>query len=1014
MDNFSISCMKLLNDYPLYDYATELDDGSKLINVLLLGSGSRMETVLQQVLTCGQMLDTDLDVTLVNSNASATADSFMRRTPAAGQFIRVIKSYETITKPTTQLGTIRFESADLTPEAIPDILLARNECSYILISTGNVTRNQALADACTNCEAEQHTLVAYVQDNVSQESNSVNPSKIQVQAFGAKRDISYFAETGQIAFNLHYIYEKSRDSRMPMEQIKKNFREPYNYVSNIEAAVHVRTKLACCGIDSGNLKLAASSFRKALQADPPLLERLSLMEHNRWLMSKILKGYVPIPDVNLIYSAPEIGTHDSTAKWHCCIVPCNMDGSSHIEESDWDIPSSLSRQALDPLDRMTLLIHETCKKISDENRPRIEQIMQTLSNSLRLDTGYSIETVECERRLETAIAQLWAEKKSAIPLYRRESDKLLAQIHKEGSAQSFIYKNLIELLNQVIAPLIEYVSQKDYKEQDRILVEQIPYALTRNPELTLGKALSKNLFENLCSAWQFDPRCVAYITVVRSEADLIEVSNLADHITRFLKYHCGDTMTEFHVLAPETLAFSQLEMYRDRGFEIHWVGDLSVSNIADAVKNLSMKAGVCDFDVSGGEPLVNYAINLCAAQLNAGVFYLQSGRLYNLYGAEEFEYRKPQKSLTAQEMFDLSGSAVKESETPHLVGLPSQYKALWQIAQESIYWDAFCKDISSAYHAGLRRPFVFSPSQTAHPDVMHEITGSIEATTMLLPALRKLEQFECLKEISITRELGNLQTINYTLAENVADPIQLEEFLKRAMTAFRSGTSFSVGWFSGHPSLRINDLFVRALNLPEDRKEEYEGLLQQLEKQNFILNHRTDKISLQHSFSFASHEILTCFQKSGNVLERLIYFSAVFDGHFDDVELGWKFLHTTEPDSAENEIDIICTKGFRSLFISAKMVSAQQLTYGNNLNYILYEISLLANRFGINATPVLVAPALKQFRENPQSGQRELSSVVKTALRRGVYLIGEECIQQELLGQTLDKIISGGEYWYDF
>lgn len=1010
MDNFSISCMKLLNDYPLYDYAAELPDGSKSISVLLLGSGSRMETLLQQILTCGQMLNTSLDITLVNPKALNNADAFIRKAPAVGQFIRIFKEHEAITKPDAQLGTLHYESAVLAPETIPDILSAHRECSYILISTGNSEQNQVLADACAGFESSQCTLMAYVCDEIAQGHQS-STSQMQVQTLSPKRNASYFAETEQIAFNLHYVYEKSQDSRMPIQQIQEDFRDPYNYVSNIEAAVHVRTKLACCGIDTSDLKSAASSFRKALRDDPTLLERLAAMEHNRWLMSKVLKGYVPMPDVNLIYSTPKVGTHDSNAKWHCCIVPCSTDGSSYLKENDWDIPFSACRDELDPLDKMTLLIHQTCKRISDENRPRIEHMIQTIIDSLTLDGGYSMETVTCVRKLEVALAQLFAEKKSAIPLFRQELDTLLTQIKKEGSAQSFVYTNFIELLGQAAAPLIEYVSQKDYKELDRIMVEQIPYVLSWSPKLILVKTFSKNLSENLYPAWQYDPQCITYIALARNEPDLTGFLAFASQIKRFLDHHNDGTVPEFHLLIPETL---MSEILCESEFVIHKIGDLSASNITDVVEIVSMEIGVAVFDITGGDPLLNYAVNLCAEQLNAGVFYLQNGRVYNLYGAEEFEYPGPQKSLTVHEMFDMAGAVLEESEASRLAGSFSSYKALWQIARTTNCWDAFCKDISGAYHAGLRHPFVFFPSRTEHPNVECRVTGAMEATAALVPALKKLEELGCVQRISVANEYGNIQIISYILAENIADPIQLEEFLSRAIAMFRSGTTFSVGWSNGYPSLCVRDLFVKALVFPEERKAEYETILEQLELQNFIVNHRVDRITAQHSFSFASREILTCLQKSGNILERFIYFSATFDGHFDDVELGWKFLHSMNPDSVENEIDVICTKESRSLFISAKMTSAQQLTYGNNLNYIFYEISLLTDRFGTNATPVLVAPALKQFRDNPHSGQRELSNVAKLALRRGVYLIGEECVQQNLLGQTLDRIILGDENWYDF
>lgn len=1012
MDDFNISCTKLLNDFPLYQYVQLMEDGKKALNILLLGSGSRMDTLLQHVLTCGQMLDTVLDVTVVNANAASTADSFMRKVPAAAQFIRVLREYKQLTEPSARLCTLRFESALLSPENLPDILLAREECTYVLISTGNSERNRQLAYACSGYTANRRTLVAYVQDKPGKDKDSAL-STIQIHSFGPKRDPSYFSETERIAFNLHYIYEKGQDCRKPMRQIEESFRDPYNYISNIEAAIHIRTKLACCGIDDSDMGRAAEVLNSALRDDPLLLERLSAMEHNRWLMSKVLKGYIPMPTADLIYSAPGVGTHDSKAKWHCCLVPCDLNGNSRIEDGDWDTPIESCREDLDSLDRVTLLIHDTCKKISEGNRPRVEQMLQTVSGALSLEGGYSIETLACEKQLEAAVGQLWAGKRSAVSLIHKSIDALVGRVRSEGLAQSFILQNTLDMLEQVLAPCIEYVSHKDYKEQDRILVAQIPYALTRDPNLFLVKTLSAELPKNLYSTRQLNPQRVAFCAIARDEAEVTSLPSRADQIRNFILTHCEETTPEFHLFAPKLISPSLLSACRDSGFLIHEIEDISLNTLNESISAALADLGISAIDISGGDPLVNHAFCTYAEHCEIGVFYVQGGTLSNLFGAEQFEYAMPQKSLTVQELFDMAGAVPEDNETSHLSDLTEKYRSLWEISRKTINWDSFCKDVSSAYRSGMRHPFIFYPSLTFHPDAPGQITGALDATAALIPALRKLEKAGCIKDLSATREPGELRTVRYTLRENIADPAKLEDFIKRAIGSYRLNTTFSVGRYNGYPTLGCSDLFVRAFTVLEDKREDYELLLHDLEEQNIIINHRVDMAG-QHSFSFVTREALTCMQKSGNVLERLVYYAAIFDGHFDDVELGWKFMHSMNSDSAENEVDLICTKGLRSLFVSAKMVSAQQLTFGNNLNYILYEISLIAQRFGINATPVLVAPALKQLNDSRQDGQQELSNVAKLALKRGVYLLGEECIQRNLIGQTLDRIISGDKDWWHY
>ena len=151
------------------------------------------------------------------------------------------------------------------------------------------------------------------------------------------------------------------------------------------------------------------------------------------------------------------------------------------------------------------------------------------------------------------------------------------------------------------------------------------------------------------------------------------------------------------------------------------------------------------------------------------------------------------------------------------------------------------------------------------------------------------------------------------------------------------------------------------------------------------------------------------------MLEYYIYYSALLDAHFDDVEMGWHFQHSAAEDSADNELDIICTKGLSSLFISAKNVTAKKISDdASYLKYVIYEISLLADRFGINAKPALAMPEVDQFQFNDKTQEWEFSKEVKSAYSRGVYLLGKECFKGDVLGEVLDRIADGRDDWCDF
>lgn len=250
-------------------------------------------------------------------------------------------------------------------------------------------------------------------------------------------------------------------------------------------------------------------------------------------------------------------------------------------------------------------------------------------------------------------------------------------------------------------------------------------------------------------------------------------------------------------------------------------------------------------------------------------------------------------------------------------------------------------------------------------------------------------------ESAALTELASVYQHLWKVARKIPDWTQ---FCSAVAKAYKDSKSWA------HPCL------VEGLVCEKETKKEYRETVSMLAKQGLIQHVKIHGQMI--SFSFASCEIAECFQKSGTVLERYLYYTALLEGHFDDVAMGFQFSHSRSRSSAQNEIDVICIRGDVSLFISAKLVSRRQLTQSNHLNYILYEISLLAQEFGIHAIPVLAAPSVSQYVVDDGTGELVLSQEVEAAKRRGVILLGHECFEPGILAQVLDAIADGDEKWY--
>ena len=1020
MADFALSCCKLFEQHPLYRYRSPAHtrEGEYDLNVLLIGYGPRMDTILKEVLTQGQLLDTRLDVTIANTNAEGTMESLLKRAPAIKDFARLIVNMCTVSAPADNalLCTIRFDTIQLAPEAMEDVLIERSECTYVIISTGNDSRNYAIASACAAYTADQETIVTYVQKKESEEIEVFSPLT-KVKAFGTEQLTDYQKQIEEIAFNLHYAYAKAQNERADYDQILREFQDPYNYLSNMEAALHIRNKLACCGIYDENPSVAAKKFADLLARRPEILERLSSLEHARWVMEKVLQGYRPIESHDQIYRNGAT-THSKIEKWHCCLVPCDKTGTSHIEDADWSKSNPDIIRRLDPLDKVSLWVHKKCGERYLASIPLVDEMLRMLREALASNACFSAETIQAERNIELAINQMRQQKTSAIPLFECECTNLDRLIEKEGAMLAPLMGQTLKSLQAEIAPLREYITKKDFKAQDRILVQQIPFALTYRPCSAVVKVLSEKNYDNIIAPWLLDASAVCFIALASDQTELAKIREMASACQSFL----GKTAqsVSFLILSSDSVI---TQIQGDPVFSIGWdcslipVQDFSLPAIQEEILEILKKQKPRYLDVTGGDPLLVKAATDAACLENIGVIYSHTGKLRNLTGAEEIEYVGPGKSFSVQELFEISGAVTEESEATKPYDLSLWYKDLWNVAQSSDLWDPFCKHIASAYK-DTKESFIIIPPTTPDKPQLKKIMASSAAAAALMPALRQMEEMDFLENVSTNVAMGDQKEISFTVNGKKVSSFGLCGFIQTCCGQFRPGQVFKIEKNDdGQDCLTKSSLMVRNVHFPDLVNAEFTRLLRELKKYQFIINLRrppeTDGADI-FDFEIASREVLACLQTSGTVLEYYIYYSARLDGHFDDVDMGYKFQHSTHADSAENEIDVICTKGTESLFVSAKMGQQKALLSNNKLNYVLYEIALLSRQFGLNAKPVLVAPALPMFSFNPISGKKEFSNEYLKARSRGVYLLGKESVERDKVGEMLDGIIDGRADWYTF
>lgn len=1039
MTEFKLLCCKLFEQYPLCDYRIEEFDNKNRLNVLIIGSGSRIEPILHEVLTIGQLMDTELDVTVATPNAKSFVEKTLgSKAPYLKCFVRIILNNVLVSDPSEEmrLGTLRVNRTVLSTDSMEFLLEKNFDCSYVLISTGKDEVNYAMAEACAQYDPAYRTMIAYVQSKDTGEIKAAHPEKMTVVSFGYGKTEGYRGQLERFAFNIHDGYSKIGNERKTVSQILQELEDPYLFLSSLEAAVHIRSKLACVGITEDDYTVAARKFSVLMKEKPELIERLSVVEHSRWIMSKLFEGYRPMEDMEQIYRGDATNRNSKGDLWHCCLVPCDRTGKSGITAEDWAAADEGKpyRSGLDALDRMTLNIHRKCGELAASRANYVEAQLETLRIHLSNDRNISTQTMKTLEYMESAIVQMKLKKKTVLPLYRQHLQSLRNRIKEECRSDSTLLIYTLDLIEKELAPLEEYISYKDFKHLDRISVQHIPYVLTHKSRSVLLKLLSNKEIENLYSAWQMEPEKMIFVGVAESISELRRIQTMVRNMDNFISNSHGFSDTAIYTCVPER--YFQTLAHESRRFErrTHTLVPVSEWNIESMVIALNGIIGdqKIDFlDVTGGNPMITRASYLVAEEKKIAVMYSSAGCLRNLSNAEELEYISPQKCITVKEMFDISGAVLERSEASGKSDLMMKYGVFWKIASEnSQHWDGFCQLLAKAHKKAQNVHFRFTSNKSSGKETI-QITDFAPAISALMPMLKYIEKNKYIENISVTAGFGGQHTLSITVNSKKVNPTRLRKFLSECCKNYHPSSYFVHSQSKGtlmFTYVSLNTSFALSSGLDDilaDRKDslgelppgtvrEYMKILDAMASEQLILeySYQNDGGSyFECSFRFASKDVLACIQKSGTVLEYYIYYSALLDSNFTDVDMGYEFAHSSDVDSAHNEIDVICTKGSSSLFISAKMLSKDSLD--DKLNYVLYEIIHLADRFGLNAKAVLAAPSYSQFRYDESRGQYVLNEKIHGALQRGVYVLGEECFSSGKLGQILDNIIDEKEDWCD-
>lgn len=684
--SFDLSICRLLQEYPLYDYRTPKGETFDL-SVLLIGRGAHMDTLRSKILSNGQLLDTALAVTAVSENTLEEADKLQKAAPDLKRFISI--QGETAE---WDCGSLRFET-----EAMDDlqaVLEKYRHFKYVLISLE--TRDEAPVFV-TSVPGQ---VVAWVA------GDSITVCGPERKTFFPERDDKAVGELLDVAYRLHYAYEKGNDPYITNREIRENFNDPerYNYQSNIECALHVRSKIKCAGIDPTATNSAAEAFARKMAEDPRLLGRLAQLEHRRWCVSKAAGGRRKPENVHVIYGDDGSTTHSD--EWHVALVPYT-ELDRHLMDHDWiaDAPDTID--GLDELDKQTLRVHRQCARISKGKLEKAQKEVSNLKKALPEGLGHYADLID-----ET-LKEMLDGKQHALFLYRSHIRKLEMALGKEKSDAT------LKTLKQLMGAPIEYLTRKDYKKQNLVLVGSIPFALCGWKSTVLVKLMADSVQDCVAAAWQLEPGQLIFVDTAQTLEDLKHLHRKAQQVEWFLSRNCEQVKPSYRIFVPRNAVFiqgrdeenkpDQLRLHDllrcEPGFfgngdwKLIEVDSLEPEVLRPRFVDLMNKLGTTSIDLTGGKPSLIALANGYARYSQAGAFFVQGNRIYNCSGARGMEMQALDKGLSVQQLFDQAGARrIKQDDENISDTFFAQCETLWKIAhRHTEYWHYFCVSVSRAY-----------------------------------------------------------------------------------------------------------------------------------------------------------------------------------------------------------------------------------------------------------------------------------------------------------------------------
>ena len=888
--------------------------GRKTMNVLVYGDSRESRAFVNVILQLSQMMSCYLTVQACVPDPARALAERLASAPALPKFVDVRLSDAPARREGAYASLVYYAMED--DAAVTDALLLEkigqeDQFHYVIAATGEDERNRSIISHYLQASEGlfRSRFIAAVLEGglrILDEDERYVPFSIPEEM---ERELE------RMAFNVHLVWAQGNDLNVADEWDR--FREPYAHDSSFAFVASLRYKLADVGLTMDDPEAAAWAVAEAVRTRPDMVERLAEGEQRRWVLEKVLDGWTPVVDMTpgsgkanrQQYEAMiERGSlRDDAGRRHACILH-TREGSSlekleQVRGFSWERRSEAEAD-LDELDRMSLEMHRCfgakAAKIAPEG-PEMARLEELIEGAAE---GKTIRDPAGRAKRSMELFFFAAERICEGDRFQAMQFDLLKQrfLSDAANVPSLPAEEIAALTNALamkLFPAVEWALKRDFKANNRALVRELPFILLYRSFrcLALPLAVSRTLngindcaFRNVASAVVILPARIRYVYHVTGACRAEILGRMLRASVSYLRKSGLNIPVEMVVTREEGESAGR-----------------ACGSVLEQLR-IAKTDGYVDSFTDGGALSAARAADLYVQGLTADDWLLDAS-------ASPFEAVADTAAFMRR---------IEEGGIPNFA---------FDAAEKRFSHNETCRYLETIHsRASLR------------VDDMFGLSGGSER-----------REGDSYPDMALKRIVDKLWMI-YT-SEYPGGAIAYSDgarFYRISMYTYLSAAVAEAAKAQGFRGVRVRteDVLRPFAGRPE-RARNYQELVRELVLAGLATAERGPD---GHAAAFTVPDARTAeiLSKAGELFEMHCYYEILETHYFDDVRWSYQFNWTeggreaVDPEATVNELDLVVTKGFRSILIECKAVQQLSQDYYHKLNSI-------ADMFGVHSAKVLLA-----------------------------------------------------------